>query len=482
MPYIRIRFVAALLLALGLGLFSAACGGEEPPMTNTDPTGTDAAAVPTLAEPAPEGVAPADEPTPAAQESHGVPPTAAPVEDAAQLAEPVAADETADTGQYAVINQGFVQQGKDVAYGLVIQNQGGAGYAAFDYTVSALDASRAVLGVDTRHIPELAAGASQGVAGTISVPEGAAVSGLDVQFTEGFGTDTIFAGALAADRQVFFPAESGGTVTARVTSSNDSALDNVRVAALAYDEAGAITGAGHTTINFLPAGGATGVAIPLRVAGPVQRVELVPALTAEPGPVASRPEDAAELELLAAGFGGAGTPGYGLLVRNPNPGYAVESSRYRLTAYDAQGNIVATHEGTIGVALPNQTLGVAGTLFPAPGAGPVARVEAQVQSGSFAPAAARDGVMTGTVAFLPGETGGEIAGELISPFSADLLTVPVAAIAYNPEGAIVGGGLTTLALLPGGGMAEVRVPVSVEPTLAIIELYALPATLAEIGP
>jgi hypothetical protein len=161
---------------------------------------------------------------------------------------------------------------------------------------------------------------------------------------------------------------------------------------------------------------------------------------------------------------------FGLLVENPNRGYAVESSQYLVTAFAADGRVIDTEDGYITVLMPGETLGVGGDL----GAGDetIVRVETHVLQGKYAEAERVPHFTSEGVAYRPGDWYDRVSGQIVNPFDADISDLRVSALVYDGDGVIVGGGFTYLDFVPANGRAAVEVSVHARGSVARSELYA----------
>ncbi len=111
------------------------------------------------------------------------------------------------------------------------------------------------------------------------------------------------------------------------------------------------------------------------------------------------PDDGLSVEITAQGFGqGDFSSSFGMILENPNTTYALEDSRYQVTAYDANDVVIGTDDGYIELLLPGQTLGIGGDLF-VPGDGTIAYVESQFAPGDYVPAVDIPPFTTGDATF-----------------------------------------------------------------------------------
>lgn len=477
-PYL----VRALLLVALLAL--AACGSAARQVVE-EVMDMAAATLTAEAEQPQATAAPAEaEATAAIDESAAAVSTEAPA-DAPTAVAPTEAAAPAEAVEAVVISaQGFGQDNTTVGYAFVVSNPNTAtGFENIAYQVAALDTAGTVVATDSGYINVLFAGETQGVGGSLFVDSGATVNSLTVQVSGGDAVAGDPVAGFTVEGGQYIPGDFGNQATGIVVSPFGRAFDDLRVSAVAYDAAGAIVGGGFTFVNFVPANGRTGVTVQVTAAGEVAEVALYPALSAlsflDSGD--ELPADGQALELLGQGVGSSEFgSGFGILVRNPNTGYALENSRYRITGFDAAGNVVATDEGYIEVLLPGQTLGIGGSLFAA-GDSPIATTEALVKAGDFIASDSTAIFTTENVAYVPGDFSSEVTGTILNPHNAEVSDLRVSAVAYDAADQIIGGGFTFLDFVPAAGSAAASVPVTTNGEPARVELYAALSALSQVG-
>jgi hypothetical protein len=169
------------------------------------------------------------------------------------------------------------------------------------------------------------------------------------------------------------------------------------------------------------------------------------------------------------------------LFENPNPDFAALGPRFRVVVYDASGTAVATQDISLiaPLVLPGERRGVppADRALRLPRAGiRVTRVEVQVREQTA-------WIPTGTLPLLRVEDArytppvgasstGTASGTVVNPFDRELSEVYVSALAFDPEGNIVGGGRTIVPRLPAEGTALATVPLTTYGVPATVALYA----------
>lgn len=196
---------------------------------------------------------------------------------------------------------------------------------------------------------------------------------------------------------------------------------------------------------------------------------------------ADAPAGALPLEVVGYGFGvGQFGAGWGLVVRNPNPAYALEDSRYTLTALDAGGNTFYTEEGRLPLLLPEQRLGVGGVLQ-VDDEEAVAALQVVVQTGAFVAREAQALITAEDVTYTAGTFSDEVAATLVNPFAVEIADLRVTAVAFDADDRVIGGGVAMLDLLPAEGSAAVVVSVTVGGEPARVEVFAVVDGLEALG-
>lgn len=477
--------VAALVVALG----AVACGEtttERLAKAATPPTSISAAAnTPTPTS----GAQPTDTP----REGAGATPTETPV-GPTSTAEPTNTPEPTSTStpkptptpepeDVVVVASGFGQDERRVGYGFVVSNPNAdMSIESTQFQIAAFDDAGAVVETDSGYIPLLLPSQQLGIGGDLFLDEGVKVAKLEVQLgqsdAEGTGPIPYF----GVDQVRYSVGSYSDKVTGLVSSPFQRALTDLRVSAIAYDAEGSIIGGGYTYLGFILANGTTGVEVSMTAAGQVASVELHPALSGLTFLRAERevPADATEITISKSGFGQGGREvGCGLLVQNANEDYAIERSQYRVTLFDVEGYVLAIPEGYISVLLPGETLGVAETTYVEKGE-VVARADFQVLSGEYEASGPLPRFTSENISYQAGTFSSKTTGMIVNPYQKDITNLQVAAIAYDGQGNIVGGGYSYLDFVPGDSRAAVEVATVSSGAPVSVELYATLSGLSEI--
>jgi hypothetical protein len=184
-------------------------------------------------------------------------------------------------GNLSIIKQGFGQNNTSLGIGTTIENPN-QGYAIessmYQSTSYANDGS--VLGVSTGYISLVLPTQILGIADSQYLDEGAIVSRVDVQIKTGYFTELSSIPMFTSENVTFIPDEYSPQVTGEIVNPYSKEVSNVRVDAIAYNEAGDIIGSGYTYLNFIPANSKAAVSIYVTIAGTPAKVELYAAPSA----------------------------------------------------------------------------------------------------------------------------------------------------------------------------------------------------------
>jgi hypothetical protein len=370
--------------------------------------------------------------------------------------------------------EGFGQQGTCVGYAFVVHNPDPEqAVQDVEYRVTAYDAGGAALGSDAGPIVLVLPGETSGVGGSLSVAEGQTVARVGLELQGGIRAAVRSSPPLSVDRVRYHAGGDRLTAAGVVHNPFAGTVSDVRVSAVAYDASGRIVGGGASYVGFVPALSQLGAITALDVGGVVARVEMYAAFSEKSAVLA--PNEGVALgarppRLGGQGFGQSGRQlGYGLVLVNPNTDHVAQGSRYYLTAYAADGSVLAADAGRVELLVPSETLGVAGVVMLEADEA-VARIETQLLPDRVLMSGQIPAFETAEVAY---HADGRVTGQIISPYPQRVTAVRVAAIAFDGSGDIIGGGDTTVDVLAPRQPAAVDVPVVTAGAPARVELYAM---------
>jgi hypothetical protein len=174
-----------------------------------------------------------------------------------------------------VTKQGFGQDNTSLGIGTIVENPN-SGYALESsmYQSTSYSSDGFVLGVSSGYINVLLPSQRLGVADSQYLDEGVIVSRVDVQIKTGSFSELNIIPMFTSENVNFIPDEYSPQVTGEIVSTYSKEVSNVRVDAIAYNEAGEIIGSGYTYLNFVPANSKAAVSVYVTVAGTPAKVEL----------------------------------------------------------------------------------------------------------------------------------------------------------------------------------------------------------------
>lgn len=272
-----------LLLAAGCGGAAEAPAGEvaapaptsaaaEPSAVEVEPT----EAEPTIAEAAPDDAAPAEAAAAAPTEAAAEAPTAAPTE-------ALPAGAPADALPLEVVGYGFGVGETDAGWGLLVTNPNTA-YALEDsrYTLTVFDAGGNAIHTEEGVLPLLLPGELLGVGGALLAGDEEAIATLEVAVQTGAFVAAAAGPTVIAEEVTFVDGTFSDEVTGTLVNPWTAEMTDLRLSAVAFDEAGHIIGGGTTILDALPAGGRAAVTVPVTVGGTPALVELFAAVAEVP--------------------------------------------------------------------------------------------------------------------------------------------------------------------------------------------------------
>jgi hypothetical protein len=457
--------LAALLAVMVLVLLAVACGGSTTERIRE--------AVPTMT-PRPETTSAPGATPPFVQATQTAKPTATTEIQATQLTKPTAITEIPKQ-KLNVLSTGFGQRARQVGYGFIVENPNpNQAVENSQYQLAVYDAAGTVVQTASGYLEVILPLQKLGVAGTAYLSEGVTAARVDVQLSAKNYVKSEALPGFTAGRIGYQDDKNFPKVTAVITNPYTADVTDARVSVIAYDAGGKIVGGGYSFLNFIVSRGQTGVAVSVVTDGKPARVEVFAALSGlsqltAPG----KPAEVKPPVLVARGFGQNGQrAGFAFLVLNPNPGFSFESAEYHATAYSADGGVLAVDEGYIEVVLPNQQIGIAGSLSLPTGA-QLSALDVQINATRFKKSEPLPSFKTDKVTYLPDKNYPKVSGVIISPYTKDVKTLRANAVAYNVAGGIIGGGYTYVDFVPASGQAAVSISVIIAGDPAKVEIYPI---------
>jgi hypothetical protein len=382
-----------------------------------------------------------------------------------------------------LLSQGFGQAKQELGYAFLVENPNpGVAFENSHYQIAVYDASGAVVDTDSGYIELVLPGQKLGIGGTIYFSsESMKAAKIEVQLGAGDPTSTDLDSTFTADNVTYHPGDYFSKATGMISNPFDRDITDLRLSAVAYDNAGEIIGGGFSYLDFILANGTTAAEVSVTSSGEVDHLELYPTLSGLSWLTSGEqlPADAQKLALLKQGFGQKDTQvGYGMVIQNPNHAYAVESARYHINLYAEDGSVLKIEQGYIDLLLPDQTLGVGASTY-LDDKTPVARADFQVLSGRYEAAGSMPFFTSQNISYLDSSYYPKVTGEILSPYTKDISNIRVSAIAYDQDGEIIGGGYTYLDFVPANGKSAAEIPVACKGTPVSLEVFASVTSLSD---
>lgn len=375
----------------------------------------------------------------------------------------------------------------EVSWGFVVTNQDRAN-AVLDtaYVLTFVDDTGTTIKADEGYIDYIMPGAEQGVGGSTFLPAGAIAQSMRVDLRPGTLAPAPIQPAITIDDVTYFERSLFPIATGVASVTFDRPLEALRVYAVGYDRNDAIIGGGNAYLPFVLPGRPAGVEVSIPSVGQPARIKLYPALTAE----TIRSDDRARLDepsppvaVDQEGWGivaSSGEIGWGFLLHNPSASRAIEPVLYQVTAWAADGTVLATNAADIAIVLPGERLGIGGSVFAPNGATPD-HVDVQILGRSYNEVNTPARVLTvDDVRIVPDTLTPRATGVVTNGLDGDLTSVEVFAVGYDANDAIIGGGLAFIESLPALGEASVDVALAVGGSLARVELYATVSSASQV--
>lgn len=391
------------------------------------------------------------------------------------------ADESSEGG-LVLLDYGYTQDSNAAGVTFLIQNtSASSAIDSSEYRVEAYDEAGNVLDTDEGYINLVFPGERQAVYSDLFLPDGSTLAKVVVQINQGtHEASPYLKNPFTPDLIRYQPDDYFNSVTAIITNSEPKAIEDLKVVAVGFDDAGKIIGGGYTYLDFVPGQGQSGVSVSYEGNQAPTTIEVFPSLSGLSSLGSTNQE--ATIELIDFGFGIDGSSaGVGFLMRNTSTTSAIESTRYQVTAYDLEGFVIDTDSGYIDVIYPGLTIAGYGDLS-LPSGMTLDRVEVQLLSGgSVAPPTPDYPFSTEAVNFIAGSYSSKVTGVVKSTLAKDINDIKVYAIAYDASDKIIGGGYTYVDFVPANGQSAVEVQVTVGGAPARVELYPSFSSLSDLS-
>jgi hypothetical protein len=185
------------------------------------------------------------------------------------------------------------------------------------------------------------------------------------------------------------------------------------------------------------------------------------------------------LQILRTGFAQSrGQLSYAFVVQNPDHGRALLSD-YQVLVFDPSGRELQAKAASNPVVLPNQTLGITGTLLVKEDSN-TDHIEVRLTPPKSIPLPS-SGSIVASASWTYDSNASRVLGRITNSLSMEVKQVYVGAIAYDGNGAIIGAGSTIVDALRANEERQVEIPVIVSTAPVEVEMYAAPASASSLA-
>ena len=380
-------------------------------------------------------------------------------------------------GQY-----GFIQQsdGVEVAYAFHIENPDpDFGIQDSEYQVAIFDEAGTVLETDFGFIDLVLPSEQTAVARSIWLDEGLRAAEIEIQISYGDPLVLESVPSFAVDVPRYFSDEYSEWATGVLQSESDEYLEEIIVSFVTYDEVGNVSGSGYTYVNWIYPHGRVGMEANMNTNGDIDQIVVYPRTTFSSlyPAYGAIPDDAVDLNLSDSGHVIDETlVAYGLTIGNENESYAVENSRYTVTAYANDGSVIFAETRYIDLIPPGGST-VGGGFGYRENAEEIDFLDYQIRAGEFIESGPIPPIGTENETYLADEFSPTVTGQVVNPFDWDLEALRVWAVLRDEDGNYTGGGFNYVPFVPANGTAAVEIyvdglqdPASVE-LIPVLQYY-----------
>jgi hypothetical protein len=381
-----------------------------------------------------------------------------------------------------VSKTGFTQIDRVVWYAFIIKNVSPDMAAEnISYKVIVSDQNGSALATDKASIGLLMPNQELGFVGSVKLKKDQVMVKLDISQTGADFTKTESLPTITIDPATVYSDETGNFAVSLVTNPFNHKLVNLKIYAVAYNANGDIIGGAVNTMAVLLAKSSGGVRLMLNRTADVARVDLYAELSdlAAANPDYENPPSS-DLVVQDYGFGQMqDRASFGILFKNPSSTEFLQGSRFHMTAYSADGKVVAAANGSLPVLLPGETFGMGGRFRVVPGTS-IDHLDFQVLTGDYLTGDPQLKFQFEGVAFVPGAPG-KVIGTLVNPYAnLKFKNLAVYALARDASGKIVGGGMTNVNPVEAASKVPVEVVMLTSAAVTSVEMFTFVPALDDL--
>lgn len=179
-----------------------------------------------------------------------------------------------------LVSYGFGEDDFGIGYGFLVRNLNTTeSIENGRFRLTVFDADGKVIGTDEGYLNLLLPEQTWGHGGSLFTSGEAAIGTIEVQVS---GGDLVAAEGIlpfSTENVAFVPGDFTSEVTGSIINPYPEEVTDLRVTALAYDEADQIIGGGFTFLDFVPPQGSSAVSVTISVGATPARVELYASLS-----------------------------------------------------------------------------------------------------------------------------------------------------------------------------------------------------------
>lgn len=375
----------------------------------------------------------------------------------------------------------------EVSWGFLVSNQDRTS-AVLDtaYVVTFMDDAGATIKVDEGYVDIILPGVEIGIGGSTFLPQDAIARSMRVDLRSGRAATLPIQPEIIVDDVTYFDRSLFPIATGVASVRFDRPVENIEIYAVGFDRNDEIIGGGYAYLPFVLPDQPTGVEVSIPSVGQPYRIELYPVITSatiHADEVARLNDDEPVVAVDEQGWGivaSSGEIGWGFLLHNPDARQAVEPVRYQVTAWAADGTVLATNAAEVAALLPGERLGIGGSVFAPDGTIPD-RVDVQVLGRSLSDVNLDAGLLrVGDVQLVSDRFTPRASAIVTNELDVDLAGVEVFAVGYDADDRIIGGGFASIEMLDARGQAPVEVALAVGGEPARVELFATLSSTSQI--
>ena len=378
----------------------------------------------------------------------------------------------------------FLQDDQSITVIFLVENPNeGHAVENSQYQLIVSDESGTVLKTDSGYIELLLPNQQLAVVSELSLEKGQKAGKVEAQLKTGtFQGSNVKAQLFQTDKVSYYSDPYFPKVTGILTNSAHRSFEDLGITAVLYDQDNHIIGGGYSYLNFVPADAQTGFSLSVQSSAEPAKTEIYATISGLTAYQADNSRNNA-VTLLNSGYSVKdNSVSVGFNVKNNLSDQYIESTAYHVNVFDDHGNILGVDEGYLNMLFPGEQAGTA-VAVELPEGKTVKNVDVQIDPGSSKNSFEVDTnpFSTENVTFNPGTYGSTVTGTLKNSYSQTISDVELNIIAYDADGKIIGGGMTSVDFVPADGQTGFEISVDFAQTPSRIDAYPGFTNITKIG-